>query len=45
MVNREGAYIYAAGVQLYYEFYNKQLLSENKPLLVFLHEGLGSITQ
>lgn len=32
-------------VNLFYKFLNKHLLSDEKPLLVFLHEGLGSIEQ
>jgi pimeloyl-ACP methyl ester carboxylesterase len=31
--------------QIRYSFINKNLLSEDKPLLLFLHEGLGSIPQ
>jgi pimeloyl-ACP methyl ester carboxylesterase len=33
------------GVSLYYEFIKKTLLSEGRPLLVFLHEGLGCVKQ
>ena len=38
-------YISVSGVNLYFEFINKNLLSESRPLLVFLHEGLGSTQQ
>jgi pimeloyl-ACP methyl ester carboxylesterase len=41
---REG-YIKVNDVNLFYEFLNKDLLAEEKPLLVFLHEGLGSVEQ
>lgn len=30
---------------IYYEFVNKGLLSDSKPVLIFLHEGLGSSEQ
>lgn len=33
------------GSQIYCEIINKQLISGNIPLLVFLHEGLGSVSQ
>jgi len=33
------------GVNLYYEIINAELINSDKPLLVFLHEGLGSIQQ
>jgi pimeloyl-ACP methyl ester carboxylesterase len=39
-INKEN-HIKIDGKNLYYEFINKDFLSEGKPLLVFLHEGLG----
>ncbi len=33
------------GHQINYEFINKQIIDENKPIVIFLHEGLGSIRQ
>jgi pimeloyl-ACP methyl ester carboxylesterase len=44
-VNKQEGYIQVNSVNIYYEFLNKALLSEGKPLLVFLHEGLGSVAQ
>lgn len=44
MSNQEG-YIQVNSVNIYYEFLNKEILSEDQPLLVFLHEGLGSVAQ
>ena len=38
-------YLNIDGINLYYEFINKSMLSEGKPLLVFLHEGLGCSKQ
>jgi len=38
-------FINVQGVSLHYEFLHPELLSTDKPLLVFLHEGLGSIAQ
>ncbi len=38
-------YISVYGVRLHYEFINENLLNSGKPLLVFFHEGLGSIQQ
>ncbi len=34
-----------SNIEICYEVINQELLSESKPLLVFLHEGLGSIGQ
>jgi pimeloyl-ACP methyl ester carboxylesterase len=44
-VDKQDGYIKTFDAKIYYEFLNKKLLSEEKPLLVFLHEGLGSIEQ
>jgi pimeloyl-ACP methyl ester carboxylesterase len=44
-LQEKGNYISADEVRLYFEYINKPLLSENTPLLVFLHEGLGSVAQ
>ena len=44
-MEKEEGYIKAGDINIYYEFIHKHLLSEHKPLLVFLHEGLGSIQQ
>jgi pimeloyl-ACP methyl ester carboxylesterase len=44
-VDKETGFINILNTEIHYEFLNKQLLSEGKPLLVFLHEGLGSIQQ
>jgi len=44
-VEKETGFIKIFDTEIYFEFLNKQLLSEGKPLLVFLHEGLGSIEQ
>lgn len=44
MEKQEG-YTKIADGNIYFEFLNKSLLQEGKPLLVFLHEGLGSIAQ
>ena len=30
---------------IYYEFINADLLSKDKPLLIFLHHGVGSVRQ
>lgn len=38
-------FIEVRGIRHYYEFLNKEFLSPEKPLLVFLHEGLGSVKQ
>ncbi len=43
-MEKEKGYIKIDTVSIYFEFLNKSLISE-KPLLVFLHEGLGSIAQ
>jgi len=37
--------INVCGIEHYYTFLNEELLSTDRPLLVFLHEGLGSIAQ
>jgi len=44
-VERQEGYIKVIDVNLFYEFLNKSLLAKEKPVLVFLHEGLGSIAQ
>jgi pimeloyl-ACP methyl ester carboxylesterase len=44
-LEQQEGYIQVNSVNIYYEFLNKELLSEGKPLLVFLHEGLGSVAQ
>lgn len=38
-------YIEVAGKRLYYEIHFPELLKEGNPLLIFLHEGLGSVRQ
>jgi pimeloyl-ACP methyl ester carboxylesterase len=38
-------FITANSREIYYEFHNLQFRSQNKPILVFLHEGLGSCAQ
>ena len=42
---KTSGYININSVAIYYEFINHHLLSNNKPVLVFLHEGLGSCAQ
>ncbi|MEI6766054.1 MAG: alpha/beta hydrolase [Bacteroidota bacterium] len=37
--------IIADGRRLYYEYLNSTSVNEQKPLIIFLHEGLGSILQ
>jgi len=44
-VEKQEGYIKVNDVKLFYKFLNISLLSDNKPLLVFLHEGLGCIEQ
>jgi pimeloyl-ACP methyl ester carboxylesterase len=38
-------FVTVQGRRIHYGFLNKPWMAENKPLLVFLHEGLGSIRQ
>jgi pimeloyl-ACP methyl ester carboxylesterase len=38
-------YIKAGGKNLFYQILHEEWLSADKPLLVFLHEGLGSVAQ
>jgi pimeloyl-ACP methyl ester carboxylesterase len=38
-------YIKVRNIEHYYTFLNEDLLLSGKPLLIFLHEGLGSIAQ
>jgi pimeloyl-ACP methyl ester carboxylesterase len=45
LLEKQEGYIKVENVNIYFEFINKHLLSEHRPLLVFLHEGLGSIRQ
>jgi pimeloyl-ACP methyl ester carboxylesterase len=45
MLGKERGYIQIDKVNIYYEFIDKHLLLESRPLLIFLHEGLGSIAQ
>jgi pimeloyl-ACP methyl ester carboxylesterase len=45
MLAKEEGYIQVNLVNIYYEFLNKELILQGRPLLVFLHEGLGSIAQ
>lgn len=45
MVDRVKEYATIKGSKIYLEIINKQLISKGLPLLVFLHEGLGSISQ
>lgn len=42
---REKQFVTVNGVQIYCEFINKHLVDKGLPLLIFLHEGLGSIRQ
>lgn len=42
---KSGNYIRVLGARIHFEFLNAELLNSEKPLLVFLHEGLGSIAQ
>ncbi|MDD3740561.1 MAG: alpha/beta hydrolase [Bacteroidales bacterium] len=42
--NKSG-YITVNSSLIYYETINYQLINENKPILIFLHEGLGSCSQ
>ena len=44
-MNNNSGYITANSRNIYYEFHNLQFRSPNKPILVFLHEGLGSCAQ
>jgi pimeloyl-ACP methyl ester carboxylesterase len=44
-VERQEGYKKINDADLFYEFLNKQLIAKEKPLLVFLHEGLGSVAQ
>ena len=30
-------------IEIYYKFFNEEYLNYDKPVIVFLHEGLGSI--
>ncbi|PLW92381.1 MAG: alpha/beta hydrolase, partial [Marinilabiliales bacterium] len=39
----EERYINASGHRLYYEYISRDLLETDKPVLIFLHEGLGCI--
>lgn len=32
-------------IEIHYQFINEALIGQNKPIIVFLHEGLGSIPQ
>ncbi len=41
----ESGNIIINGKSIYYKFINKELLSDEKPVLLFLHEGLGSSEQ
>jgi len=43
-LEKQEGYISIGDKNIYFEFINKSLISE-KPLLVFLHEGLGSVAQ
>lgn len=43
--NIKSGYIKIETLSIYYEFINFHLLDNEKPLLVFLHEGLGSCEQ
>jgi len=42
---KTSGYININSASIYYEFINFHLLHNNKPVLVFLHEGLGSCAQ
>jgi pimeloyl-ACP methyl ester carboxylesterase len=42
---KEGNIIIDGNVSIYYQFLNSSLLLKNRPLLIFLHEGLGSVAQ
>jgi pimeloyl-ACP methyl ester carboxylesterase len=44
-LEKKAGYINLKEVKIYFEFLNQPWLSENRPLLVFLHEGLGSVAQ
>ncbi|NTW31510.1 MAG: alpha/beta hydrolase [Bacteroidetes bacterium] len=44
-MNKENNYISVRGINLYYEIINAELINSDKPLLVFLHEGLGCVQQ
>ena len=44
-MTKQSNFISIQGVNLYYEIINAELLNSGKPLLVFLHEGLGSTQQ
>ena len=45
MIQKEEEYVVVSGKNLYYEILNPSLLNEDNPLIVFLHEGLGSCVQ
>ena len=43
--NKQTGFISALNKKIYYELLNAEFISENIPLIVFLHEGLGSCSQ
>jgi len=45
MIQKEEAFVVVSGKNLYYELLNPELIKEDIPLIVFLHEGLGSCAQ
>jgi pimeloyl-ACP methyl ester carboxylesterase len=44
-LKRQKGFAKIDNVNIYFEFLNKSLLAKARPLLVFLHEGLGSVAQ
>lgn len=44
-MNSEASFIYAAGCRLYAEWISHKEQSNEKPIIIFLHEGLGSVAQ
>ena len=43
--NKQTGFISALNKKIYYELINAEFISESNPLLIFLHEGLGSCSQ
>lgn len=43
--NKQTGFISALNKKIYYELINAEFISENNPILIFLHEGLGSCSQ
>ena len=43
--NKQTGFISALNKKIYYELINAEFITENNPVLIFLHEGLGSCSQ